>query len=226
MSRDTGERDAELLTAYVDGVAELSADERRRVSARLARDPEARADEAAVRSLLERLRALPPEPGEPDWAVLERSIQHAVGSDLPRPWWRRWRWLAPATTLATAALVLLVMWARPPATEQTPASDRPTHPARTPIGDDVVALWLDGAEVDVDLSASDMLGESLAGDDEPASPELAGSHGPELLPTTDLAWVDHLDDDALDRAERWLAGASPRRSPAKGRSPGRDPGKS
>jgi hypothetical protein len=27
-----------------------------------------------------------------------------------------------------------------------------------------------------------------------------------LLPTTDLAWVDGLDDAALERAERWLAG--------------------
>ena len=44
MSRDPGdatgsERDAELLTAYVDGVAELTPDERHRVSAWLTGRP-------------------------------------------------------------------------------------------------------------------------------------------------------------------------------------------
>ena len=48
MSRDSRDRrdaaDAEtaLLTAYIDGVAELSPEERHRIEARLARDPDSR----------------------------------------------------------------------------------------------------------------------------------------------------------------------------------------
>src|SRR5262245_62960485 len=106
MSRDRGDaadsradqgdpRELGLLTAYVDGVAELSPDERKRIEARLADDPPARADEAEVRALLGRLRELPPEGNEPDWSAMERSIRAAVGSEVPRPWWRAWRWLVP-----------------------------------------------------------------------------------------------------------------------------------
>src|SRR5262245_11315037 len=72
------ERSAELLTAYVDGVAELPADERRAIERWLADDPPARADADAVHELLGRLRALPPDydGGEPpDWAAMERSIR-------------------------------------------------------------------------------------------------------------------------------------------------------
>jgi hypothetical protein len=221
MSRDTGDRDAELLTAYVDGVAELSSDERRGIEARLAREPGARADETAVRSLLDQLRALPPEGGEPDWAAMERSIHHAVGRNVPRPWWRRWTWIAPATTLATAMIVLLIVWGRPPASAPTSAPDHRVHPTHAPGGDDVVPLWLDGDEVDVDLSASEMLGDAVTSDDEPALPDGAGDPEPGLLPSADLAWVDHLDDDALARAERWLAGAGPDAAP--GSPPSRTP---
>jgi hypothetical protein len=217
------ERGAELLTAYVDGVAELSTDERRRIEARLARDPGARADEAGVRALLDRLRTLPSEGSEPDWAAMERSIHDAlaVGRDVPRPWWRNWRWLAPTATLATAMVVLLVMWRRPAALEPSTAPARAVHalPAQP---DDVVALWLDGAEVEVALSASDMLGDVVLDDDEPALPEAAadaadtaGAAELGLLPPADLAWVDRLDDAALSRAERWLA--AEHASPAPGR---------
>jgi hypothetical protein len=225
MSRDTGkrtpqrlerpEREAEFLTAYVDGVAELSADERRRIEARLARDPAARADEAGVRSLLDQLRALPPDGGEPDWAAMERSIHDAlaVGRSVPRPWWQSWRWLAPTATLATAMVVLLVMWRRPAALPPTAVPERGMH-APPALPEDVVALWLDGAEVDVALSAADLLGDAVPGDDEPALPEPAADAADAasaaelgLLSPADLAWVDRLDDAALTRAERWLAAA-------------------
>lgn len=204
------ERAAALLTAYVDGVAELSPEDRRRVSARLARDPEARADQAAVRALLDRLRALPAEGAEPDWTAMERSIRQAVGDELPRPWWRSWKWLAPTMMLAGAAavlLVLLVMWARPGpvgAPEVRTVIDHTSRDLRP--AEDLVALWLDGAEVDVDLSASDLLGDAEPGDsgaDALASPDPdAEVH---LLPWTNLAWVDQLDEGAIERAERWLA---------------------
>src|SRR5690349_20622439 len=90
-----------LLTAYVDGVAELPIDERRAVEAWLADDPAGRAEADGVQALLGQLRALPPRTdagdapgGEPDWSAMERSIRQAV-ADLPvrMPWWRRWQWL-------------------------------------------------------------------------------------------------------------------------------------
>jgi hypothetical protein len=222
--------DDDLLAAYVDGVAELAPDERHRVEARLTGDPRARAGQAAVRALLDQLRALPSEGTEPDWATMERSIRASVGRDVPRPWWRRWTWLAPAALVAAAAALVLVMWSRPapgvvlgdPRAVGSVADPDP-RPA-----DEVVALWLDGAEVDVDLSAADLLGDAAPNDptdladladpadladladlanDNPdvAPPDAAPARA--LLPATNLAWVDGLDDDAIDRAERWLAGA-------------------
>jgi anti-sigma factor RsiW len=196
-----------LDAAYVDGAAELSTDDRRRIEARLADDPEARAEHAAVRGLLARLRALPPEGAEPDWMMLERSIRAAVGPDVPRPWWRRWTSIAPLTAAVTAALVLLVIWGRPATRTSTALEatrhgsaqiEPPVRQAPAPAtGDDPVALWLDGAVVHVDPTAADALIT-------PGGDEAADEVG--LLPSTDLAWVDNLDDAALDRAERWLAG--------------------
>jgi anti-sigma factor RsiW len=228
MSRDPRDRrddeaESALLTAYVDGVAELSPDERHRVEDQLARDPQARADADAVKSLLDQLRALPPsyEGGsEPDWAAMERSIRHAVAAEPPRPWWRSWRWLVPAMTCATATAVLILIWPRTQAVlPERPPAVRPHAPALsepTP-GDSVVALWLDGAEVDVDLSAPDVASElfgavpgtppgELGETGEPGEPSETGETDEVgLLPATDLAWVDHLDAAALDRAEHWLS---------------------
>jgi len=34
----------------------------------------------------------------------------------------------------------------------------------------------------------------------------ADGDGVALLPASDLEWVDHLDDAAMTRAERWLSG--------------------
>jgi hypothetical protein len=223
-SRASEDPHAALLTAYVDGVAELPSDERRRVEALLASDPDARTDAAAVQALLDRLRALPPGGAgddEPDWAAMERSIHRTVADEVPRPWWRRWRWVVPAMTCATAAAVLLAIWPRAGQVtmiERPPIDPRPSHhdaeqgSGREPApGDGMVALWLDGDEVDVDLSAADLLGDVL-GDAVPgAGPSRIGDPGDgdgdevDLLPATDLAWVDNLDAAALDRAERWLA---------------------
>src|SRR5262245_48274792 len=146
-------RELALLTAYVDGVAELSPDERRRIEARLADDPRARTDEAALRTLLGRLRELPPEGNEPDWSAMERSIRAAVGSEVPRPWWRAWRWLVPLTSCATAAAVMLLLWSRPvairePVRAAMPPAPTAPRPPTTPIErvDEpaaIVPLWLD-----------------------------------------------------------------------------------
>lgn len=198
MPRDVDDQD--LLAAYVDGVAELAPDERRAIEAALADSPDARADEAEVRGLIDQLRALPPEGEEPDWAAMERSIRAAVGDRVPRPWWRRWQWIAPASTLLTGlAVLMLVLWRQPVAPLGEPAPVRHAVSAPAPH-DDVVALWLDGAEVDVDPDVAPEMLDVAMGDD---------GDGDEigLLPTDDLGWVDQLDGDALSRAERWLDGA-------------------
>lgn len=225
---ERGERDdrrareaPELLTAYVDGVAELSTDERRQIEARLADDPGARADEAQLRDLLRRLRDLPPEGTAPDWSAMERSIRAAVGSEVPRPWWRAWRWLVPLTSCATAAAVMLLLWSRPgairePALPAPPAERGVARPAPPPTerGDDaaaIVPLWLDGAEVDVDLSAAEILRGPEIGESDPSQPDAdadAYDDRAALLPAGDLGWVDRLDDAAIARAERWLASGS------------------
>ncbi|HEX3482582.1 MAG TPA: hypothetical protein VHT91_46550 [Kofleriaceae bacterium] len=221
---------ADLLTAYVDGVAELPVDERRTVERWLADDPAARADADAVHDLLGRLRALPPtyDTGEPpDWAAMERSIRQAVADQAPVPWWRRWRWLVPAMTCTTAAAIAIALWPRSPvglgsAPAPGPAREAALQPGREPPpGEDVVPLWLDGSEVDVDLSrpgapgAIDQVlgtaGGPTAHADEPgneAGNEIdAASPVDEigLLPAAGMAWIDDLDDAALDRAERLLA---------------------
>jgi len=211
---------SELLTAYVDGGAELPPDERHQVAALLAGDPQARADQAAVRTLLDQLRELPAAGVEPDWAAMERSIRQAVGSSVPRPWWRRWKWLAPSAVLATAVAVMLVMLARPAAVTEPEVHRIANLGSHDPGSHDpqptenVVRLWLDGAEVDVDLSASDLLGALEArepgqpgqpDDDNPVQPGPDADAEVDLLPSTNLAWVDQLDEDAIARAERWLA---------------------
>lgn len=203
---------ADLLTAYADGIAELAPDERHRIEAAIDAAPGLRGEQAQITSLLDRLRDLPPEGAEPDWAAMERSIRDAVGRDVPRPWWRRWTWLAPATTLVTAmAVLIVVMWTRamptvaPPTTgpAHLAAAPRPAEPAQAP--DAVVGLWLDGAVVDVDIAAAANLLTEPGADDEPA-----GEADDSLLPAAGLAWIDHLDDAGLDRAERYLADAEPR----------------
>jgi hypothetical protein len=216
------ERSAELLTAYVDGIAELPAGERREVERWLADDPRARADADAVHDLLGRLRALPPayDTGEPpDWAAMERSIRQAVADQAASPWWRRWRWLVPAMTCAAAAALAIALWPRPPAVlppgDDVVAHDGALPPGREPPpGDDVVALWLDGSEVDVDLSrpgapgAIDQVLDSADGGAPHADePDAASPPGDEigLLPAAGMAWIDDLDDAALDRAEHLLA---------------------
>ena len=99
MRRDNERGDVELLSAYVDGVSELSLDERKRVDDLLARDPALRETEGQTRALIGQLRELPPAGGEPDWSTLERSIRDAVGTEVPKPtlWQRlRWQFVVPA----------------------------------------------------------------------------------------------------------------------------------
>ena len=59
--------------------------------------------DADDRALVGRLRDLPPEGVEPDWAELEAAIRAQVGERAPTPWWRNWRWIVPMWALATTA---------------------------------------------------------------------------------------------------------------------------
>ena len=194
----------ELLAAYVDGVTELTADERKRVEELLAGDPDARADAAAARALLGRVRALPGEGVEPDWAALERSIRGAVGTTIPRPWWRAWVWLVPVGTLAATAAGALLWWHAPaaPAPTETPSPIAHVEHA-SPVESQPAAplVWLDGDTVDLDQIDPGAL------DDQPATAPIATGGGEPggILPESDLGWIDQLDDAALDRAESWLA---------------------
>ncbi|HEY1554736.1 MAG TPA: hypothetical protein VGF94_07850 [Kofleriaceae bacterium] len=193
----------ELLTAYLDGVAELTADERKRVEAVLA-DAATRADADATRELLGQLRALPGEGHEPDWAELERSIRCAVGPAMPRPWWKRWQWLVPIGALAaTAAAALLWLHGAPEqAIAPRPAAVAPAAavapvPVQEPAAAEPSLVWLDDDAIDVDQidPGSIEVPETIATGDSDALV---------LVPTTDLDWVDQLDDKSLERAETWL----------------------
>jgi hypothetical protein len=166
---------------------------------------------------------------------MERSIRQAVADEAPRPWWRRWRWLVPAMTCTAAAAIAIALWPRPetvraPAPAPRPVHDRAPPGREPPPGDDVVALWLDGSEVDVDLSrpgtVDDVLDDALGTADgaAPRADELdpASPAGDELglLPAAGMAWVDDLDDAALDRAEHLLAHPAGTTGPTPTRSKG------
>jgi hypothetical protein len=186
--------DRELIAAYLDGVAELTPDERRRVEA-LLRDDAVRADADAMRTTLAALRELPHDGVEPEWAALERRIAGAVPAKVPTSWWRRLRWVAPVGALAATAATALVLFHHP-ASERgalldagVPAVVAPAEPAPA------TELWLDGHIVDVgDADPSVLL---------PDADDALADEG--LLPAQDLHWIDSLDDAAIDRAEHWLA---------------------
>jgi hypothetical protein len=209
--------DAELLAAYVDGVAELSLDERKRVDDLIARDPALRMDEAATRELIGQLRDLPPAGNEPDWAALERGISDAVGKDVPQSWWQRmrWRFIVPGVALAmTAAILALVLHDPEPASTVAPQPPAPiaTEPALDEVfGDELTTstpLWLDGTDLEVAIEAAELFDLEWELDEE-AVPETA-----ELLPPTDLEWVDELDGESLDRVEKFLDHPRHRRGPS------------
>jgi len=205
MKRNEQGDDVELLSAYVDGVSELSLDERKRVDDLLARDPALRQQESATRALIGELRDLPPAGNEPDWSALERSIGDAVGKAVPVPWYARlrWRFIVPGIALAITGAILLVVFrdTKPetklpdqPTAIQTPAAEEPDEEALATS----TPLWLDGTDLEVAIEAAELF--DLDWDlDEEAVPETA-----ELLPPTDLEWVDDLDSESLDRAEHYL----------------------
>jgi len=204
-------REDESLAAYVDGVAELDGAERQRVEDRLRDDAELRAEADATRGMLDQLRALPHEGVEPDWNKLEIAIRDAVGPDVPRRWWRNWRWLAPITAFATTATIADLWLHHPapaaepkmaaqPVKQVLPVAPAPAAPAAEPE-----AVYVDGQVVDVgNLDDADEVLDEL----DPAAHDAVADDGSltvGILPAANLNWVDTLDDGAIDRAERWLA---------------------
>jgi hypothetical protein len=165
------------------------------------------------RALLDQLRALPDVGAEPDWNALERAIRSAVGPDVPKPWWRRWRWLAPVSELAATAAGALLWLHHPqssppaaPTAEQVPAHVTPAPEPATAAETPEMAMWLGGKIVDLDevdpaaIDDDDLDREARAA---LATDEGGGPNGG-ILPATDFGWIDSLDDSALDRAETFL----------------------
>lgn len=203
--------DDDLLAAYLDGVSELTPDERRRVEARLAEDPALRDDAETTRALLGQLRELPPEGKEPDWRAMAQAISAEVGEAAPRVWWKRWTWLAPITALALAGAVLAFVLRTPEPTPVAPAipdagiaqvSPPAPSPSPSPSGEpETVPLWLDGTQVDVDVDVADA---NLLPEGELSADEVEGAPA-DLMASDDLAWVDELGEDDIAAAEAWLA---------------------
>jgi hypothetical protein len=203
------ECDDVLLAAYVDGITELSSEERRRVESAL-EDPAVRADAEATRAVIGQLRELPREHA-PDWAALELAIGNAVGPRPPRAWWRTWRLAVPALGLATAAVIALVI-ARPGASAE--------HADAIAEASPVTAIYVDGLALALEPEASSLLDELIVealGDDDSGEPSALG----ELADVGGLAWsappavaslepglvlseIDELGDEELAELERWL----------------------
>ncbi|MBV8760237.1 MAG: hypothetical protein JO257_23300 [Deltaproteobacteria bacterium] len=181
--------DDELLAAYVDGVAELTPEERKRIEGRLDE-----LDVAGTRDMIQQLRALPPEGTEPDWRALQARIAKAV-DDAPRPWWRRWFVPVGGLVVIVGAALLLVTMRHDDQPARAPA---PIATAKAPVIDAAAVpvpqaqpteLWLDGQIVDVGDADPEALFDDLDVPDAVAD---------------DTLTVDELDDKALDNLDRWL----------------------
>lgn len=213
MRRDNDRGDGELLAAYVDGVAELSLDERKRVDDLLARDPALRQTEGETRALIGQLRELPRPGSEPDWSALERGIGDAVRTIDPQSWWQRmrWRFIVPGVALAMTSALLALVLHEPKPSEQAPPAPIVDTTTTDDDSDELAAstpLWLDGTDLDVALEAAELFDLDWNLDEE-ALPETA-----ELLPPSDLEWIDELDGESLDRAEEFLDEPRHRRGPS------------
>ena len=172
------------------------------------------------RKLVARLRALPDEDGQPDWAALERDIGKAVDAEAvrPRPWAWLSRWWRPALGLGlvAAAAAIVIVAKREPASEPERRAERapdasvpivePDPPLAPEAPVDTIGLGAEGeidpAEIDEEL-LDDVLAEL---DTEGWTDDGPQPHPDEgLVPDLGLDWVDDLDDDELDAVDQWLA---------------------
>lgn len=175
----------------------------------------------AERALVAKLRALPEETGEPDWAALERDIGKAVDAEAvrPRPWAWLSRWWRPALGLGlvAAAAAIVIVARREPAGEpdrraqRTPdasvpivAPDQPRLEPEAPV--DTIGLGAEG-EIDPDQLDEEMFDDVLAELDTEGWTDDAPQPHPDdgLVPDLGLEWIDDLDDDELEAVDQWLA---------------------
>nr|HEX4316398.1 hypothetical protein [Kofleriaceae bacterium] len=225
--------DDELLSAYVDGVAELTPAERERV--RTGADP---ASLASTRDVLDQLRALPPEGDEPDWAAMERAIGAAVGDRVPaKRWWRgAVLWLVPAAAVAAAGIAIAVIGhgGDAPEARDHVAIVPPVAPTTAPQPPEAAEphhsfVYVDGQPIDLDGATEEQILDGLAkakltaddGDDDDKAKDAKGKDDDDddaapgddnLIGTANLAWVDHLDTGGLDKLEQVLVDhAAPKR---------------
>jgi hypothetical protein len=171
----------------------------------------------AERELVGKLRALPEEGREPDWAALERDIAKAVDAEAARP--RRWAWLArwwrPALGigLVAAAAAIVIVAKREPASEPAPRAQAPDagvpapvlvpdEPAPEPV--EAIGLGAEG-EIDPDELDEEVLDDVLAELDTEAWTDDAPQPEDGLVPDLGLEWVDELDEDELEAVDQWLA---------------------
>ena len=138
------------------------------------------------RALIQKMRALPREGNEPDWNEMARAIHRAVEHAPKR---RRWHWWFALVPIAAAAAAML-LWMR--------SSREVPFEIHVPVPQVQTAeLWLDGEPLDVDAVDPGALPEAP-----PAPDEIA--NGDDLLGAPVFGAVDQLDDNELERAERWL----------------------
>ncbi len=207
MPSDAKRPTGEMLAAYVDGVGEMAVEERRRVERYLASDSSARAEQVATREILDQLRELDDEPAAQDWSAMEAAIHAEVGDEVPRrSWLYRWRFALPAFAVAAAVIAILVVRSRTSDDETMPIAFVPRTEVQQPVFAEVdqrVTVYLDGTDLEIALdtaeAADDELDDLMFARVSDLDDEALG-----FLETTDLGWIDELDDDALARAERLL----------------------
>ena len=179
--------------------------------------------DAADRALVDTLRTLPPEGGEPDWKKLEAAIRAEVSPlAMPAPWWRSWRWLVPIGALATTAAILLTIQIRRGdgdgstathaitmrdasvpheiSNEERATDDDGSERATDDDGNErAAAMWLDGEPAELDEVPAEAL-DALARADSIDTSGAVGPNGPNgpngPLGPLDSASADEDSDDS------------------------------
>lgn len=218
----------ELLAAYADDPASLTAAERAMVEARLAEDEAAVREVGDVRALLGDVRAHGDvADAGTDWAALEAGIRAATTPVIDRGARRaaRWRWAAGAGVALAAAAGLALWWqhrrtddegfalarlvpvVRAPDAAPAPDGERAAEPDDDDaLDDDVLGeLALDGESdlggaIDLgDLDHDDLIGHAV---ERVPVADLEAEDG--LFPGLDTAWLDDLSEREVEQALRWL----------------------
>jgi hypothetical protein len=186
---------AELIAAYADDPASLTADERRAVEELCARDAEAATALDEARAALGALREARPAFVEPDWAAMQARIGEAVRRD------RRRRGMMIGAALAAAAAIVLVVALGARQRPGSTTAQRPDAMAAEPeLTEDELAAELDVPDDLGGITVDDaLIDEAAALGDEPDE----GGEPERLLP--DATWIDELSDEELDRAVEILA---------------------